>query len=436
MKNIPARVCVASALVMTSCATHTVYAPRAPQVDLEHNGRKEQEFIAFDPRYKEEKADRIAKARTFYATVREREAANQSTSCSHQILWELKALLVQTADFKLIDQRIADLESSLAHPDQETEANRQDPQDGSWGKCFAEWYCKLDASTDPLLKVANKHHPLELQPQFLDRVNSPEKLTDYLTSVSVSDISRTGMDNLGEFNLALSDLMRLILRDRPYGYPWDPRLKATLTNLILHHFRNPQTGWWGERYVRDGQTVFVDDLSTTFHVVTYLHGNVPDLPRVIDTTLAVKDLDFPVGWLWKGQYWNHNNMDVVALFKAGWPHASAAQKQAMTVEIEKMLTWCLTKSLKPDGSFEPVVADGSLEEGEYYATSFLARIGFFDKNERFWANREFPEAAAIREKIIAYVLAHQNTGGSGGGYYEGTLEDCLHYKLSQSGGSK
>jgi hypothetical protein len=407
------------------------YAPHVQQADLEHNTRKEQEFLSFDPNYKEEKADRIAKIRVFYAAVRDREATNQSTSCSHQILWELKALVTESANFKLIDQRLADLESSLAHPEQETAANQQDPQDGGWGKCFAEWYCKLDASTEELLKISNKHHTLGIQPHFLNRVNSSEKLTDYLTSVSVSDIPHTGVDNLAEFNLSLSNLMRLILRDRPKGYAWDPRLKATLMHLVLGRFRNPKTGWWGERYVRDGKAVFVDDLSTTFHIVTYLHGNVPDLPKVIDSTLAVRDLDFPVGWLWKGQYWNHNNMDVVDLFKTGWPHASSAQRQAMTVEIEKMLHWCLTESLQPDGSFKPVIADGSLEEGECYGTSFLARIGFFDKKERFWTDREFSEADTIRQKIIAYVLAHQKTGGSGGGYYESILVDCFHYPPSR-----
>jgi hypothetical protein len=421
-------------LLSTSCATSNApKAWQAPQADLDQKAKTEREFIAFNPRYKEERAERVAKIRALYATVRDREAARQSTSCSHQILWELKALLMQSADFKLIDQRLADLQFSLDHPDQETVANQQDPEDGSWGKCFSEWYCKLDASTDDLQKFSDKHHRLQLPPRFLDQINSPEKLAAYLTSVSVSDIPRTGVDHLVEFNLSLGNLTRLILRDRPRGYPWDPRLRATLRHL-LYRLRNPATGWWGQRYVRDDHVVFVDDLSTTFHIVTYLHGNVPDMPRVIDTTLAVKDLNFPVGWLFKGQYWNHNNMDVVALFKAGWPHASPTQQQAMTTEIEKMLHWCLTESFQPDGSFAPSIGDGSLEEGEYYATSFLARIGFFDKKERFWTDRDFPEAAAIREKIITFVLAHQKTAGSGGGYYEGTLEDCLNYNPKQDSG--
>jgi hypothetical protein len=420
-------------LLLTACATTAPKVWRPPQADLEHNTRKEQEFIAFDSNYKQEKADRIAKIRASYGNVRELEASGTNTACSKQILWELKALITETADFKLIDQRLADLESSLIHPELQAVVAEQDPSDGSWGRCYTEWYCKLDESCEEVGRTSNKERPLKVPPTFLDRVNSPEKLTAYLESVAVSDIARTGVDHLAELNLSLSDLMRLILRDRPKGYPWDPRLKTCLMDLILHRFRNQATGWWGERYVRDGHVVFVDDLSTTFHIVTYLHGNVSHLPRVVDTALAVKDLDFPVGWLLKGQYWNHNNMDVVALFKAGWPQASPAQRQAMTVEIEKMLHWCLTESFQPDGSFKPNIGDGSLEEGESYATSFLASIGFFDKSERFWTDREFPEAQGVREKIIAYVLKHRASGGSGGSYYESILEDCLHYNPARDG---
>jgi hypothetical protein len=418
-------------LLSVSCATRMPPVARAPQADLEHNTRTTQEFVAFDPKFKEAVAGRIAKTMGIYTAVLRQEAAGQNTSCSKQILWELKALLTQTADFKLMDQRLADLSSSLAHPEQEALAGEQNAEDGSWGKCYVEWWCKLDASYDELEKETNKERVPEYPPRFLDRVNSPEKLTEYLTSISVSDIPRTGVDHLLEFNLSLANLMRLILRDHPQGYPWDPRMKATILDLIMHHFRNPATGWWGERYVRDGRIVFVDDLSTTFHVVTYLHGNVPDLPRNVNTTLAVKDLDYPVGWLWKGQYWNHNNMDVVVLFKAGWPHARSAQRKAMAAEIEKMLHWCLTESLQPDGSFKPNVADGSLEEGVYYGASFLGHIGYFDKSERFWTGREFPEAKEVRQRIIAYILKHRDSGGSGGSYYESALVDILHYDQSR-----
>jgi hypothetical protein len=415
-------------LFLITGLTSVSLAQQPSESDLTHNTQTQKEFIQFNPDYIQLKTQRIARIRELHRKVSELEAAGKSTTCSHQILWEIKALITQTADFKLLDRRLNDLDSSLTHSMQENIPMMQDSVTGNWGNCFDQWYCKLSAFCEEIGREENKNSPLKFQPHFLDQINSPEKLTNYLMKVSVSDIPKTGTDNLLEFNLSLTNLMRLILRDRPKGYNWDPRLKETLKDLIFNHFRNPETGWWGESYVRDGHVQFVDDLSTTFHIVTYLGGKVPNLPQVVNTALAVKDLDFPVGWLWKGEYWNHNNMDVVALFKAGWPYADKSQKKAMSVEIQKMLDWCLTGSLQSDGSFKPHIADGSLEEGVYYGTSFLGRIGFFDKAERFWTNQEFNESEAIRERIISYILKHSDTGGSGGSYYESALTDYLKYK--------
>jgi hypothetical protein len=382
------------------------------------------------------KAQRIQRIKTLFLKVSEIEASGLNSSCSHQILWETKALVTQTADFRFIDRRLNDLDSLLIHPDYEKLIKKKDPLTRNPGDCFEEWYCKLDELCDELGKEENKKNPLKYAPYLLDRVNSPEKLTAYLTGVSVSDIPKNGIDNLLEFNLSLSNLLRLILRDRPVGYNWDPKLKETMTDLIFNHFRNPETGWWGESYVRDGHIQFVDDLSTTFHIVSYLHGDVPDMKNVISTTLAVKDINYPVGWLWNGAYWNHNNMDVVGLFKAGWPYAGDEQKKIMSSEIQKMLDWCLNESLQADGSFRPNIADGSLEEGEYYGVSFLGRIGFFDKSERFWTSRKFSNANALRRKIIDYILKHSSTGGSGGGYYESALVDDLNYNPHRKGDKK
>jgi len=145
------------------------------------------------------------------------------------------------------------------------------------------------------------------------------------------------------------------------------------------------------------------------------------MPRLLDTLLAVKDLSYPTGWLWKGQYWNHNNMDVVALFHYGWDQASAAQRTAMAAEIDRMVKWCLHDSLQPDGSFQMNIADVSLEDAEYYGASFLARIGFFDPTQRFWTDREFPAAAEVKQRILGFVRAHQSSGPTGD-HYRSTLE--------------
>jgi hypothetical protein len=240
-------------------------------------------------------------------------------------------------------------------------------------------------------------------------------------SISVSDIARTGMDHEREFNESLSNLMRMIIREQPQGYPYHPKLKATLMDLILHRLRNPATRFWGERYVHDGRVEFVDDLSITFHVVSYLDGNVPDMDKVVATTLAIKDGDFPAGWLLNGKHWDHLNMDVAELFRLGWPHASDAQKKAMATELRKMLHWCLTESLQPDGSFKFVEGDNSKEEGTYYGASFLARVGYFEKSKRFWTDQGFPEAASVRQRIISYIVKHQKSGATGGSYYRNAL---------------
>jgi hypothetical protein len=406
-----------SAAALLAAAAAASSFPAAPANDVEHNARRQQEFARFDPRYEERKSARVERLRTLAAEVNKREAAQESTACSHQILWELKLLIATTADFRAIDARTRDLESSLAHPEREGIAGTQNVEDGSWGKCFESWPLKLMASYD------HRGDSGSVPFRFLDRVNSPEKLTEYLTSIATSDIAKTGIDHTYDLNESLSDLMRLILRDQPEGHPWHPRLKETLMDLLLNRFRNPETGWWGERYVRDGAVKFVDDLSMTFHTVSYLDGKVPDMPKVIDTALALKEVNTPAGWLYDGAYWNHNNMDVAVLFRYGWREADARQRQAMKAELEKMLNWCLAESLQPDGSFRPILADASLEEANYFGATFLARAGYFDASRRFWTGAAFSDADAVRRRIIGNVNKHIKTGGAGGRYYKSVLEE-------------
>jgi hypothetical protein len=423
-------------LVLISGFSSLSLSQQPSKSDLAHTTQIQQEFKQFNPDYIQMKAERIKKVRELYGKVSELEDQGKNSTCSHQILWEIKALITQTADFTLLDRRLNDLDLSLTNPLKENITMILDSVTGNWGNCFDQWFCKLSSFCEEIGREENKNSTLKFQPHFLDQINSPEKLTNYLMTVSVSDIPKTGTDNLLEFNESISNLMRLILRDRPKGYSWDPKLKETLMDLILNQFRNTETGWWGESYVRNGQVQFVDDLSTTFHIVTYLNGNVPDLHRIISTTLAVKDINFPIGWLWNGNYWNHNNMDVVALFKAGWPYADDKQKKTIAFEIQKMLDWCLNESFQANGSFKPHIGDGSLEEGVYYGVSFLGRIGFFDKSECFWTNQKFSKAKVIRKKIIKYILSHKDTGGSGGSYYESALTDYLSYKPFQKTDNK
>jgi hypothetical protein len=408
--------------VAICCFTPAICAQTVPISDRDAGSFKERGFISYNPRYTELRTERIRRAVELGKRVFQMEAKGQKISCAHQILTETKWLLGDTAYFQRIDQRLDALENVLDHPDLEDSATRQDPGDGSWGRCYTEWFFKLDASYDHLNRGTSRNLEPDLPLRLLDRVNSPEKLREYFARISVSDIARDGIDNSRELNESMADLMRLILWDLPKGYPWDPRLKNVLMEIILHSLRNPKTGWWGERYVVDEHTVFVDYLSLTFHIVRYLDGKVPGLRQMIETTLAVKDFNDPSGWLDDGHFTDHNNMDVAVLFRYGWSAATDTERQEMAEELQKMLDWCLSQSLQADGYFAHG-GDNSIEENEYFGVAFLSRIGFFDRRRRFWTTREFPQAPEIRQRITHYILQHRDSGAAGGTYYEHALQE-------------
>ena len=195
-----------------------------------------------------------------------------------------------------------------------------------------------------------------------------------------------------------------------------------MIDIIMRRLRNPQTGWWGPRYVRDGKVQFVDGLSMTYHMVSTLNGKVADLDKAMAHLLAVKGLDYPIGWLRDGRYSNHHEMDVVCLFRYGWPSMTDEQRRVAATEIRKMVRWCLDESLQPDGSFKLTGGD-SVEEEISFGASLLDQAGVFDRAKRFWTSDDFPEAPEVRTRIIGFINKHIESGGAGGTYYRHLLED-------------
>jgi hypothetical protein len=409
-------------LLLLCCWALRLAAQEAPRADEAYQALAKKAFVSYNPKYFQMREERVRRAKALGRIVYELEAKRQNTVCAHQVLTETKWLLSATADFHRVDQRLDALQNALGHSDLEDDKDRQDPNDGSWGRCYTEWFFKLDATYEHLNTDSTRNRQPEFSVRVLDRVNSPEELRKYFSSVAVSHIEKDGVDHRRELNESMSDLMRLILHDRPVGYRWDPRLKNMLVNIILHDLRNPTTGWWGERYVFGNRTEFVDYLSLTFHIVRYLDGDVPDLQRVIETTLAVKDLNEPSGWLDDGHFTDHNNMDVAVLFRFGWNAANSIQKKVMAEQLQRMLNWCLTQSLQKDGSFAEG-GDDSLEENTYFGVAFLSRIGFFDSSRRFWTSQDFPQSGEVRERIARYIRDHRGTGAVGGTYYENALRE-------------
>jgi hypothetical protein len=401
-------------------------AAEIPPGDVGAIARQQGELLAYLARTTPDYPHRLARIRTrrraLAKEINAREAAGRLTACSHQILVEVTSLLDSEMDLGWIERRLDDADRVLADPESEARAARQDPADGGWGACHDQWFFKVNASIDHLTKRSTSSEKLLYPLTLFDRVNSPEKLRAYFEGIAVSDIPRTGIDHRIELNESLSNLTRLILRDRPAYYPWHPQLKEALMDEILHRLRNPLTGCWGERYLRNGEEQYVDNLSVTFHVVSYLHGEVPDLNKIVNHLLAVKDLEFPIGWREDGHPSNHHNMDVVVLLRYGWPYLSDAQRNAAAAEIRAMLSWCLDETLRPDGSFRADMGiSDSIEEANTWGVSFLVRIGYFDSADRFWTADSFPGSEAVRRKLIAFIERHVASGGAGGSYYEDDL---------------
>ena len=414
-----------SALTLTlalCCSGFGLSSHVVSTADRDYRTLVKEAFTSYNTDYVAQREERVQRATRLGRRVNDLEAFGANTACGHQILTETKWLLSSTADFHRIDRRLDELQNVLDHPDLENAATQQDPNDGSWGRCYTEWFFKLNATYEHLNSDSGRAHKPEFRLRFLDRVNNPEKLREYFAGVAVSEISKNGVNHRRELNESIADLMRLILRDQPTSYHWDPRLKNVLMDIILHQLRNPVSGWWGERYVFVGHPEFVDDLSITFHIVRYLNGDVPDLRRTVATTLALKDLNEPAGWLDDGHFTDHNNMDVAVLFSVGWHAADTRQRQIMTEQLQKMLDWCLTQSLTKDGTFAQG-GDDSIEENTYFGVAFLTRIGFFDASQRFWTTKEFPEAPEIRQRIERFIAEHRNSGAVGGTYYENALRE-------------
>jgi hypothetical protein len=140
-------------------------------------------------------------------------------------------------------------------------------------------------------------------------------------------------------------------------------------------------------------------------VISDLRGDVRHLDMVSKRVLQLDPLDFPAGIRFDGHYENHLNWDVVKIFRYAWPQLDAATREQARMEMSRMLSWCLSQSYQPDGSFQVSELDDTLGDAFFYGVSFLSDIGYFRKQDRFWTDRDFPEAQHVKARIQARLLA-------------------------------
>jgi hypothetical protein len=328
------------------------------------------------------------------AELDRREAAGADTSGSRQVLRELRWRLEYTADTSGMRAGLARLRTRPAVPSPPGDGSGS--PDGAYGACSDIWFLKLDACTDHMLAADFDDHGRP--PRFLDRVNDPDRLRHYLASLRVSRLEDDGIDRRKELNFATAALVRLILWRRPRNYSWHPGLETVIRNFIAE-WQDPTTGFFGADYLIEGRRIRTADLSLTFHMARYLEGGIGYWPQLIDTLLSIRDRRYPDGWLDEIGTTNHNNYDVAVLFQLGWRHMHADQRRRAEEEITRLLDWCLTAAITRDGEIVARAVGESLPESYYFTIAFLDTVGYFDRAKKFWTERDFAEAWALRARL-------------------------------------
>ncbi len=248
---------------------------------------------------------------------------------------------------------------------------------------------------DPLAEGATPQYRLS----FLDRINSPETLTNHLASLVIDDSSKTGIATRMEADETVSLLGRLLCGDVPCPYSFRQELRPAYLKFI-EDWQSQETGCWENVLVaRDGTLWRMDDVGMTFHIVSRLKDNTRHLDKIVRRVPELRTVDFPAGIRVDGRYENHLNRDVVRIFQYAWPTLDGSIRTAAQAELKGMLRWCLTESLQPDGSFKLSALDDTFSDAMPYGTAFLRDIGFFSKDKRFWTDETFPEAGGIRARI-------------------------------------
>jgi hypothetical protein len=332
-------------------------------------------------------------------TISKRQTQGKSASYSLQIYREIRWLANFTSDVSVTRARIAELRQSLESDTDQSFAEEQLP-DGSWGPGYTAWFMKLYGSVNEALSVGKQpKYPLT----FLDRINSPEQLTNYFWSVISDDFLKTGIINRMEADESISILGRLILGDVECNYPFHPQLKEAYLKFV-DDWQNPETGCWGTWFVgRNGTVWRMDDVGMTFHVVSRTKDQTKHLDKLAQRVLQLSTYDFPMGIRMNGRYENHLNWDAVVIFRYAWPTLDAQTRRAVHAKISNMLNWCLNESYQSDGSFKTSELDDTFGDAMEYGVCFLKEVGFFRKKERFWTDQSFPQADEVRAKIKARI---------------------------------
>lgn len=366
-----------------------------------------EQFCLFDPDYVTQQEAYAAKLAPLQDKLIAIQQTGNSMAASDQQMIECKWLLMYTADWETLATRIDAFAASLENPDQSW-AEEQVPGDGSWGPCYDQWFLKVDAMIDAVNTLADAGHAPQYPFAFMAPIATPEKMIAWLESQKTSKIYADGLDRrdaLGAVTATLSQMcFKSKIRDYFQTYVKGFDLTQDYIDAYkqwLDSWQDDQSGYWGGWIDTPDQGVLKsNDLSLTFHNISYQHGKVDLWTRIFQTTLAIRDDAYPFGWKHNGDFNNHNNYDVAKIFDLGWSQVDTDMQKDASTDIGLVLDWCLTKSMTPDGGFidDPTFYN-SVGAAYYYGVSFLDQAGYFGTTAPFWTDKPFPDGPALCCKI-------------------------------------
>jgi hypothetical protein len=381
----------------------------------------EKDFLQFDPHYLEHREQFGHRLDGLARRISILQASGQQMECSNEIYLEAKWLYHYTADWKALESRLDDLEKSLKQVDQGF-ATEQSPETGLWGACYQRQFFKLESTSLALIQLEAMDQVPRFPIHFPAPFDSYDHAWDHFLTLLVSDIPHDGIDHRGELGNIVTvaslsyfkEYVQQYLNDKVVPVQGDQavdeaaglkKFKAIFYEFI-DAWQDPGSGYWGPWYLSDGKLYKTADLSFTFHIISYRHGQVNHWPKIIDTTIAIENDPYPFGWKHGGELVNHNNYDLAKLFRYGWPHMSFEQKGRAATEIRGVLDWTLNTSLQEDGSFKTIPTFFSSVGADFYlGVAFLRQVGYWDPAKRFWTTESYPEAVSICQRIKARLIA-------------------------------
>jgi len=330
-------------------------------------------------------------------------AKGRPTPASRQLFLETRWLVLYSAQWARIERRFRDLREMLSRPSDPPDARDQNQADGSYDHVSEAWFLKLDSTIEEVEYRGDRGEQPRYPLKLLDRINTPEKVRACLDSLLISDVTKSGLDSRFELKIAITAIERFIVGFVGPVYTFPPELKLALFEYQDKLWQDPQSGFFGGWYrLPDGTIRRTADLSVTFDIVSYRRDSIQRVPQMIRTLLAMKDNEYPFGWREEAQPSNHHDYDVVRLFRVGWPQMDGAQRELARGEMHRMMDFCLSETLNPDGSFK-LMDEDVVGSSFVFPISLLNELGYSRPSLRFWTWESFPdsmkEAARVENRI-------------------------------------